>query len=51
MNLQPGEHTMKIVVKGEKRPEAEAARVYITAAKIFRTEKKKNEDLRFSFEQ
>jgi hypothetical protein len=43
LDLQPGEHTMKIVVKGEKRPESEAARVYITSAKIFRTEKKKNE--------
>ncbi len=50
LDLQPGEHTMKIVVKGEKRPEAEGARVYITAAKIFRTEKKKNEDHKFSFE-
>ena len=37
MNLQPGEHIMKLVVKGEKRPEGEGARVYITAAKIFRT--------------
>ena len=50
MNLQPGEHTMKLVVKGEKRPESESTRVYITEAKIFRTEKKKNEDFRFSFE-
>lgn len=51
MNLQPGEHTMRLVVKGEKRPEAEGARVYITSAKIFRTEKKKNEDFRFTFER
>jgi len=51
MDLKPGEHTMKIVVKGEKRPEAEGSRVYITTAKIFRTDKKKNEDHRFSFEK
>lgn len=51
MDLQPGEHTMKVVVLGEKRPEAEGARIYITAAKIFRTEKKKNENFRFSFEE
>ena len=37
MNLQQGEHAMKLIVKGENRPEAEGARVYITAAKIFRT--------------
>jgi len=51
MNLQPGEHTLKVVVLGEKRPEAEGSRVYITAAKIFRTDKKKNENHRFSFEK
>ncbi|HOB84539.1 MAG TPA: ADP-ribosylglycohydrolase family protein [Bacteroidales bacterium] len=50
LNLKPGEHTMKLVVKGEKRPESEGVRVYITSAKIFRTEKKTNEDYRFSFE-
>lgn len=48
--IQPGEHTMKLVVLGEKRPESEGAKVYITAAKIFRTDKKINEDYRFSFE-
>ncbi len=35
MNLQPGEHTVKLVVKGEKRPEAEGTNVYITKAIVF----------------
>jgi hypothetical protein len=51
MNLAPGEHKVKLVVSGEKRPEAESARVYITSATIFKSEKKKNEDFRFSFEK
>ena len=50
LNLQPGEHTMKLVVKGEKRPEAEGANVYLTGAKIFKTSQKKNEFFKFSFE-
>jgi hypothetical protein len=29
-NLQPGKHKVKIVVSGEKRPESEGTRVYIT---------------------
>lgn len=49
-NLTPGEHKVKIVVKGEKRPESEAAKVYITSATIFKTEPKKNEDFKFSFQ-
>ena len=50
MNLKPGEHTVKLVVKGEKRPESEGARVYITGANIFKTAPKKNEGFKFSFE-
>jgi hypothetical protein len=51
INLQPGEHKVKLVVKGEKRPESEGTRVYITAATIFKTAPKKNEAFKFSFEQ
>jgi hypothetical protein len=51
MNLAPGEHKVKLVVRGEKRPEAEGARIYITGATIFKSEKKKNENFRFSFEK
>lgn len=34
--LEPGEHTVKLVVKGEKRPESEGTRVALTGATIFR---------------
>jgi len=51
MNLDPGEHKVKLVVRGEKRSEAEGARIYITSATIFKSEKKKNENFRFSFER
>lgn len=50
MNLQPGEHTVRLVVKGEKRPESAGTRVYITSATIFRTGDKKNENFKFTFE-
>ena len=50
INLQPGEHKVKLVVKGEKRPESEGTRVYITSATIFKTAPKKNEAFKFSFE-
>lgn len=51
MNLQPGDHTVRLVVKGEKRSESEAARVYLTSATVFKTAPKKNEDHKFSFEK
>lgn len=35
LNLQPGDHVVKLVVKGEKRSEAEGTNVYITKAIIF----------------
>ncbi|HKK41748.1 MAG TPA: hypothetical protein VJ963_05000, partial [Bacteroidales bacterium] len=49
--LEPGEHTVRLVVKGSKRPESEGTRVYITQATIFKTGKKKSETFRFSFDQ
>jgi len=51
LNLEPGDHKIRLVVKGEKRPESAGTRVYITSAIIFRTEKKKNESYKFSFEK
>jgi len=51
LNLQPGDHKVRLVVKGEKRPESAGTRVYINSAIIFRTEKKKNESYKFSFEK
>ncbi|HOW10046.1 MAG TPA: ADP-ribosylglycohydrolase family protein [Bacteroidales bacterium] len=50
-NLAPGDHKVKIVVKGEKRPESKGSRVYLTSATIFRTEPKRNENFKFSFEK
>ena len=49
--LQEGKHTIKVVVKGEKRPEALAANLYLTKAVIFKTGDKKNENYKFSFQK
>jgi hypothetical protein len=51
LNLQNGEHKIRIVVKGENRPESAGTKVYITSATIYKTEKKKNENYKFSFEK
>jgi hypothetical protein len=51
MNLQPGEHRVRLVLKGEKRPESEGTNVYITSAVVFKTETKKSDSWKFSFEQ
>jgi hypothetical protein len=50
MNLQQGEHIVRVVVKGEARPESEGTRVAITGATIFRTEPKKSDNYKFSFQ-
>jgi len=49
--LEPGNHTVRLVVTGEKRQESQGTRVYITSATIFDTSPKKNETYRFSFEK
>jgi hypothetical protein len=51
LQLQPGDHIVKLVVKGEKRPESEATNVYITGANIFNTAPKKNENYKYSFQR
>lgn len=51
LNLEPTEHTVRLVVKGEKRPESEGTRVYISSANIYKSEPKKNEYFKFSFEK
>jgi len=48
--LDQGEHRVRLVVRGTKRPESEGTRVYITQATIFKTGKKKSETYKFSFE-
>lgn len=50
LNLRPGDHVVRVVVKGEKRSESEGTRVSITGATVFRTGPKKNENYKFSFE-
>lgn len=51
INLEPGNHKVRLVVKGEKRPESMGTRVYITSATIFKTAPKKNDAWKFSFEK
>ncbi|MFH0841570.1 MAG: ADP-ribosylglycohydrolase family protein [Bacteroidota bacterium] len=48
--LQPGEHKVRVVVRGEKRPESEGTKIYITGATIFKTAPKKSDNFKFSFE-
>jgi hypothetical protein len=49
--LPMGKHVVKLVVKGEKRPESEGVRVYISEATVFKTGEKLNENYKFSFQQ
>jgi hypothetical protein len=51
LNLKPGDHKVRLVVKGEKRAESEGKRVYITSAIIFKTAPKKNDTYKYSFEK
>jgi hypothetical protein len=50
-NLADGNHIVRLVVKGEKRPESLGTRVYITNALIFKTDAKKNLNYKYSFEK
>jgi len=49
-NLPEGKHTVRLLVKGEKRPESEGVNVYINKALIFKTADKINENFKFSFQ-
>jgi hypothetical protein len=51
LNLQSGDHKVKVVVKGEKRPESDGNKVYISSATIFKTAAKKSDTHKFSFEK
>ena len=51
LKLSPGNHILKIVVKGEKRPESEGTNVYIASATLFKTAPKKSEGYKYSFEK
>lgn len=49
-NLQEGKHTVKLVVKGEKRPESEGTGVFVSEAVVFKTSKKVSDGFKFSFQ-
>ena len=50
-NLPEGKHTIRLVVKGEKRAESQGSFVYLTEAVVFKTAAKANENIRFSFQK
>ncbi len=50
LHLEPGTHTVRLVVKGEKRDESEGARIYLNGVTVFKTGQKKNDIVKFSFE-
>jgi hypothetical protein len=45
--LDPGSHTLKITVRGEKKDESENANIYISEAVIFKTGDKKSDNYKF----
>jgi hypothetical protein len=49
--LAEGPHTLEVVVRGEKRPESEGTRVYITEAVVFKTDEKTSDKTRFTFHE
>lgn len=49
-DLPEGKHTIRIVVKGEKRPESEGPNVYLSEGVVFKTADKFNERYKFSFQ-
>ena len=51
VNLPKGKHTIRVVVKGEKRPESAGTNVYISEAVVFKTADKINEKYKFSFQK
>jgi hypothetical protein len=51
LNLESTGHNLRLVLRGEKRPESEGTRVYITSAIIFKTAPKKIDTFKFSFER
>lgn len=49
--LQEGKHTIKVAVKGEKRPESAGANVYISELLVFKTADKISDNYQFSFQK
>ncbi len=50
-NLPEGKHTVRILVKGEKKPESDGTNVYISELLVFKTANKINENFKFSFQK
>jgi len=50
-NLAEGKHTVRIVVKGEKRAEAEGTNVYLSEAVVYKTANKNSDNFKFSFQK
>ena len=50
-NLPEGKHVIRILVKGEKRPESEGTNVYVSEAVVFKKADKINENYKFSFQK
>lgn len=46
-NLREGEHTIRIIVKGEKRPESEGTNIYLSEAVVFKFVPKVNRYFKF----
>ena len=51
LGLDDGEHTVRIVLNGDKNPDSNGTRVRISGATVFTTGSKKNETYKLSFEQ
>ena len=49
--LAEGKHTIRVVVKNEKRPEAEGSNIYLSEAVVFKTGDKIKKDFKFSFQK
>ena len=49
--LKQGKHSVKVVMTGEKNKESRNTNIYITEAIIYKTEPKKSDIYKFSFEQ
>lgn len=49
--LANGQHKLRLVVKGEKRPGSEGTRLYVTRATVYKTATKKSAAHKFSFEK
>lgn len=50
LNLPQGKHTIKLVVKGEKRPESLGCNIGVTSAVVYGTADKANTNFKFSFQ-